>query len=895
MTRRSFIRWTAAALALACGQAMADPVTLITVGAYFLAGAKVAFAISVIAGIYGSMDARRKAKHAEADARRAYNAALQDRTATMLQASPPLRVVYGRCRTGGDIVAEFTTNKTGYTDAGRVRVKPDGLKHLVIVVAAHEVQNIHDVYINGIAVGTTDASGWAFGGPEDAPWGRKRRLVVSTDQAVQFDASGRFSFNPLDRPGVTVTAVLYAGTDPDFQGGTQYELTITDGLILSGAPANAQLHLRCEFEFAESCIAWRKHLGTDGQSADSYLMSIVPAQWTSAHRLAGLAYVVVTLDLEDARFQGGPPQMDFDVSGRLLLDPATGTTGWSDNAALVVHDYLRAPWGFNCPAGDVDTAATIAASAICAQQIALVVGAETSTGSRYTINGVVTSADGRESVLDDMCSAMSGGAHHGATWRIYAGGWSDPVMDLTDDDMTGPVQIVQAAVGLEDAFNGMRGTYIPAGTASPADIEPYSNAVFVAADGAALWTDMQLLFTDNKARAKNLCRIRVESNRLGMVMQYPARLRAWPLQVNDRVRVTNAGYGWVAKHFRVTDWEYSTGRSVMLTLQEDEPSAWDDADAAVADPAPNTVLSNPWAVSMPANVAAASGTAHLLQLADGTIIPRVQVTWSAPTSAHMLGPGSATEVRWTLDGESWQVQRTSTDALAAYLIGMVEGLSIIVGVRHINAMGIDSAWVHKVHFVVGESAPPGNVTGFTATVARGQVVLAWDHCADLDYRETEIRIGVDWETGGPIFIGAAATFNWPVELPGAYTLWAVHRDRTGHSSTGPVSATVTVAAADLAAATNWDVEIESVNGTEFRPGQGTQTMLIAHVFRNGVDVTSSTPASQFRWRRVSLFEAPPPADDATWNALYATGYKQVLVSVDDVASKATFHCDILDS
>jgi len=92
---------------------------------------------------------------------------------------------------------------------------------------------------------------------------------------------------------------------------------------------------------------------------------------------------------------------------------------------------------------------------------------------------------------------------------------------------------------------------------------------------------------------------------------------------------------------------------------------------------------------------------------------------------------------------------------------------------------------------------------------------------------------------------------------------------------------------------NYEVQIESTNGDEFRVGLGTHTLLIAHVFRNGVEVTADVPESWFRWRRVSLFPAGPPNDDASWNALYATGYKQINVSVDDVASKATFFCDIL--
>ena len=92
---------------------------------------------------------------------------------------------------------------------------------------------------------------------------------------------------------------------------------------------------------------------------------------------------------------------------------------------------------------------------------------------------------------------------------------------------------------------------------------------------------------------------------------------------------------------------------------------------------------------------------------------------------------------------------------------------------------------------------------------------------------------------------------------------------------------------------SYDVEIESTNGSIFRVGQSSSTNLIAHVFKNGVEITSILPASYFRWRRVSALPKPAPNDDATWNSTYQSGYKQITVSVDDVNARATFFCDII--
>lgn len=104
----------------------------------------------------------------------------------------------------------------------------------------------------------------------------------------------------------------------------------------------------------------------------------------------------------------------------------------------------------------------------------------------------------------------------------------------------------------------------------------------------------------------------------------------------------------------------------------------------------------------------------------------------------------------------------------------------------------------------------------------------------------------------------------------------------------------TLAAAKGEDAVDYSIEIQSTNGTIFRVGQAQQTTLVARIFRNGVDITDAIPASQFKWERVSMVPQPPPNDDATWNANYASGFKQILISVDDVQARATFHFQFIE-
>ena len=92
---------------------------------------------------------------------------------------------------------------------------------------------------------------------------------------------------------------------------------------------------------------------------------------------------------------------------------------------------------------------------------------------------------------------------------------------------------------------------------------------------------------------------------------------------------------------------------------------------------------------------------------------------------------------------------------------------------------------------------------------------------------------------------------------------------------------------------SYDLKIESTNGTVFRPDQNLSTTLRARVFKNGKEITSELPASRFNWRRVSLVNLPPPNDDETWNFNFGLAKKEVIISVDELYSRASFFCDLI--
>ena len=111
-----------------------------------------------------------------------------------------------------------------------------------------------------------------------------------------------------------------------------------------------------------------KHLGILNQTADTALTSDVP-KWTSDCKLSNCAYLYVKLKYDRNAFSG-LPTVTADVRGRTLFDPRDGQTRYSNNAALVVRDYLtNALYGRGIASSAIDDTSFMAAANACDARI----------------------------------------------------------------------------------------------------------------------------------------------------------------------------------------------------------------------------------------------------------------------------------------------------------------------------------------------------------------------------------------------------------------------------------------------------------------------------------------------------------------------------------------------
>lgn len=116
-------------------------------------------------------------------------------------------------------------------------------------------------------------------------------------------------------------------------------------------------------------VSITKHLGADTQTYDTGLAGDV-ADWTSAHRLRGIAYLYLKLTWDADVWLNGIPNVKAVVKGRKVYDPRDGATRWTNNAALCQRDYLRSSiFGIGATVAEVDDTLAAVAANICDEYV----------------------------------------------------------------------------------------------------------------------------------------------------------------------------------------------------------------------------------------------------------------------------------------------------------------------------------------------------------------------------------------------------------------------------------------------------------------------------------------------------------------------------------------------
>ena len=149
------------------------------------------------------------------------------------------------------------------------------------------------------------------------------------------------------------------------------------------------------------------------------------AVWDSTCMLNGMAATYCRAKYNATIFNS-QPAMKANVHGKCdIYDPRTGTTGWTNNAALIIADYLcNTDFGFGCNYSvEIDQTQLIAAANICDEQVPLAtVPGAWQASTAYAIGQSIIDSNGRLETVQGYIGAAD------ADGNYYSGG-SEPIWD----------------------------------------------------------------------------------------------------------------------------------------------------------------------------------------------------------------------------------------------------------------------------------------------------------------------------------------------------------------------------------------------------------------------------------------------------------------------------------
>lgn len=541
------------------------------------------------------------------------------------------------------------------------------------------------------------------------------------------------------------------------------------------------------------------HTGADDQLADSDLVSEV-GQWTTNHRLRGIAYLYIRFKFDQDVFPNGLPEVFAVIKGKKVYDPRSGLTAWSDNPALCIRDYItNTRYGLGESVNNVDENTFITAADVCDYY-----NYPLETGDkRYTCNGSFLTGANPYDFLNNALSSMGGLLWYAqGKWRIKPAYWTEPVALFTEDDLRSSVA-VSTRHSRRDNFNTVNGTWKGAETNWQAtDFPPVTNQDFIDADnGEEKNTDLSLPFTTDLGMARRIANIYLERNRQQLTVMASFGMRAFQVQVGDNVRISNARFGWVQKEFEVVSWTFglvdNNDLQVHMTLREISQSVFDDISDGAVYERDNTTLQSPFDVPTPSLDAAVATTSVNN---DGTSVPQIKFSWSVTDDSIV----DYYDFQWKLSTDStWN--SVDLDGTEFTLSPALSGRAYDYRVRAVNHLGVRSAFASSVSpaSTGDDGTTPNAPTGLTATAGSETIKLNWtaptqntDSSAIKDLFQYKIYRNTVNNFGTAQMIGrvAADIFTDGSLLGGQiYYYWVTALDYTGNESAQSAVASATAA------------------------------------------------------------------------------------------------------
>ncbi len=437
----------------------------------------------------------------------------------------------------------------------------------------------------------------------------------------------------------------------------------------------------------------------------------------------------------------------YDVTLRLALPTLSRSADairFTENPALHALDWSLYKWGGGRSMSDILLEDFIAAANACdvSHDFVSVNGdgvTITSTRPMYQCGIVCETDQNPLDTLSSICEAMAGDyAWPGGQLSVRAGTYSAPVGTITADWLSDrdSIQMVKDAPRADlinvitPSIADKANRYVPA--AMPRVVAQ----AYVDVDGEEYQEELTFEGVNDADHAAHVASVILKDARAAKTYTLPCNLRGLQVRVFDNWTVNIPEIGLANEVMRCVGWKIDFQTcTVMLTMKATSAAIFDpDATFKRSDSLPNTTAPNIYNVAPVGALTITSGTNELLMSADGTITPRIKVTWPVITDQGVVSGGSVTVMFKNFIETAWRSVTVAGDQNVAWLDGVVEGqvYSIYAFARNRLVKGLPGDLY--AHRCVGKTQPPATPT-LTSVVqlTSGSVRIQRNPSTELDW------------------------------------------------------------------------------------------------------------------------------------------------------------------
>lgn len=341
-------------------------------------------------------------------------------------------------------------------------------------------------------------------------------------------------------------------------------------------------------------VSWELH--NDRKTSDPFMGTHCPS-WSPDMIGRGISWLRASFRFDPNKFPFGLPNVTLVKVGKKCYDPRISKEVYTNNAALVILDYLRTY--LKCPDETINWESFKEAANICDEAVK---NADGTSERRYTINGEFDMDEAPASIMAEMLKACGADLSYVAgKYGLLVGAYYGPAtMTLSEDCVCGEVKIYPEA-SFDKRSNTITGRFTsPTKGYSETDFPSVFVPEWIEKDGERKIIDIDYRFVTSTYQAQRVSAIFLRRARAGRIIEVTCNMRGFKFKPGRYVTMDLPSIGIVGQEMRVLEWEFTKKGGVKVKLRQDAKE-WNDATGQLPDSGDVDIPISPSGVAQPQN------------------------------------------------------------------------------------------------------------------------------------------------------------------------------------------------------------------------------------------------------------------------------------------------------